>query len=78
MEDTKITLQSIRASLIDDFEDDYTPEQIAFIDKRLEEIAKENGLSLEDLDYYCFANSSEMFSVIFDGKEFCKENFNLD
>jgi hypothetical protein len=73
-----MTIKDVRASLIKDLEEEYTNEQVSFIDKRLEEIAKENSLSNEDLDYYCTANSSEMFSVIFDYKEFDEDNFEID
>lgn len=73
-----MTIEEVRNGLIDGLEDEYTNEQVSFIDKRLEEIAKENDLSNEDLDYYCTANSSEMFSMIFDYKEFDESNFEVD
>jgi len=73
-----MTIRDVRASLIKDLEEEYSNEQVSFIDKRLEEIAKENDLSNEDLDYYCTANSSEMFAVIFDYKEFDINNFEID
>ena len=74
----KLTIEEVRNSLIDGLEDCYTPTQIEFIDLRLEEIAKEEHMALEDLDYYCTANSSEMFACIFDYKEFDKKNFEVD
>jgi len=74
----RMTIEEVRNGLIDGLEDCYTPTQIEFIDLRLEEIAKEEHLTLEDLDYYCTANSSEMFACIFDYKEFDKKNFEVD
>ena len=73
-----MTTQEIRKNLIDGLEDEYTPKQIETIDTRLGEIAKENNLSLDELDEYCWANSSEMFACIFDYKEFDKNNFEVD
>ena len=73
-----MTIQEVRNSLIDGLEDEYTPSQIRFIDGRLEEIADEENMSLEYLDYYCTANSSEMFACIFDYKEFDKDNFKVN
>ena len=73
-----MTIKEVRNELINGLEEEYTNEQVSFIDKRLEEIAKENSLSNEDLDYYCTANSSEMFAVIFDYKEFDKDNFEVN
>ena len=40
-------------------------------------IADMENINPEDLDYYCTANSSEMFACIFDYKPFDKANFNL-
>ena len=71
-------IKEVRNGLIEGLEDEYTPTEIELIDIRLEEIADMERMSLEDLDYYCTANSSEMFSCIFDYKEFKKENFNVD
>ena len=71
-------IKDVRNNLIKDLESEYTPTEIELIDIRLEEIAEMERMSLEDLDYYCTANSSEMFSCIFDYKEFKKENFNVD
>ena len=71
-------IQEVRNNLIKGLESEYTQTEIDFIDIRLEEIAEMERMSLEDLDYYCTANSSEMFSCIFDYKEFKKENFNVD
>ncbi len=73
-----MTIQDVRNNLIKDLEDEYTPKDIEFIDIRLEEIADMEKMSLEDLDYYCTANSSEMFACIFDYKEFDKDNFKVD
>jgi hypothetical protein len=74
----RMTIEEVRNNLIKDLEDCYTPTQIELIDLRLEEIAKEEGMTLEDLDYYCTANSSEMFTCIFNYKEFDKKNFEVD
>jgi hypothetical protein len=74
----RMTIEEVRNSLIDGLEDCYTPTQIELIDLRLEEIAKEEDMTLEDLDYYCTANSSEMFTCIFNYKEFDKKNFEVD
>jgi len=70
-----MTIKEVRESLIKDLENEYTPTEIELIDIRLEEIADMEHMSLEDLDYYCTANSDEMFACIFDYKEFNKENF---
>jgi hypothetical protein len=70
-----MTIKEVRESLIKDLENEYTPTEIELIDIRLEEIADMEHISLEDLDYYCTANSDEMFACIFDYKEFNKENF---
>jgi hypothetical protein len=70
-----MTIKEVRNCLIKDLENEYTPTEIELIDIRLEEIADMEHMSLEDLDYYCTANSDEMFSCIFDYKEFNKENF---
>lgn len=71
-------IKEVRNGLIEDLEDEYTPTDIEFIDIRLKEIADMECMSIEDLDYYCTANSSEMFACIFDYKEFDKKNFELD
>ena len=70
-----MTIKEVREILIKDLENEYTPTEIELIDIRLEEIADMEHMSLEDLDYYCTANSDEMFACIFDYKEFNKENF---
>jgi hypothetical protein len=70
-----MTFQEVRNNLISGLENEYTPTDIELIDIRLEEIAETEHMSLEDLDYYCAANSTEMFSCIFDYKEFKKKNF---
>ena len=72
------TIQDVRNDLIVDLEDEYTDEQIQFIDKRLSEIMNENGLTLSELDDLCWANSSEMFSCIFDYKDLSECDFNVD
>lgn len=59
---------NVRNQLIDGLENDFTDEQVQYIDKRLKEIADENNLSADDLDYYCWADSSLMFDCIFSGK----------
>ena len=73
-----MTIQEIRKQLIGGLESEYTPKQIETIDTRLGEIAKENNLSLDELNEYCWANSSEMFTCIFNGKDFDKNNFEVD
>ena len=70
-----MTIREVRESLVKDLENEYTPTEIELIDIRLEEIADMEHMSLEDLDYYCTANSDEMFACIFDYKEFNKKNF---
>lgn len=71
-------IEDVRKQLIDDLEEEYTKEQINMIDIRLGEIAKENGLTIEKLNEFCWANSSEMFTCIFNGKEFNPSNFEVD
>ena len=71
-------IKEVRRQLIDGLESCYTPEKIEIIDKRLGEIAKENSLTNDELNEYCWANSSEMFACIFDYKEFDKKNFEVD
>lgn len=73
-----ITIEEVRNNLIKNLEDEYTPRDIENIDVRLTEIGKDNNLSNEDLDYYCTANSSEMFACIFDYKPFDIKNFEVD
>jgi len=73
-----MTIQEVRKQLIDGLESEYTPKDIRFIECRLDEIAKENNLSLDELNEYCWANSSEMFTCIFNGKDFNKDNFEVD
>ena len=70
-----MTIQEVRNSLIEGLENEYTPSQIRFIDDRLEALSIKYGITLDWLDYYCTANSSEMFACIFDYKEFDKDNF---
>ena len=67
-----------RKNTPDDLEEEYTEEQINTIDNRLHEIANENGLTIEQLNEFCWANSSEMFTCIFNGKEFNPSNFEVD
>ena len=71
-------IQEVRNNLIKGLESEYTQTEIDFIDIRLEEIAEMERMSLEDLDYYCTANSSEMFTCIFNYKVFDKNNFEVD
>lgn len=73
-----MTIDDVVKGLIDDLEDEYTEEQKEHIKRRMDEIAKENNLSLEELDEYCWANSSAMFACIFDGKPFNPEDFIVD
>ena len=73
-----MTIQEVRKQLIDGLESEYTPKQIETIEVRLGEIAKENNLSIDELNEYCWANSSEMFTCIFSYKEFDKSNFEID
>ena len=71
-------IKEVRNNLIKGLESEYTQTEIDFIDIRLEEIAEMERMSLEDLDYYCTANSSEMFTCIFNYKVFDKNNFEVD
>ncbi len=73
-----MNIKEVRDNLIKDLENEYTPTEIELIDIRLEEIANSERMSLDDLDYYCTANSSEMFACIFDYKQFNKKNFEVD
>lgn len=73
-----MNIKEVRDNLIKDLENEYTSTEIELIDIRLEEIANSERMSLDDLDYYCTANSSEMFACIFDYKEFNKKNFEVD
>ena len=73
-----MNIKEVRDNLIKDLENEYTPTEIELIDIRLEEIANSERMSLDDLDYYCTANSSEMFACVFDYKEFDKKNFEVD
>lgn len=73
-----MAIKDVRQSLIHGLEKEYTDDDIKFIDQRLREIEEEENMTIEDLDYYCTANSSEMFACIFDYKEFDKKNFEVD
>ena len=73
-----MTIQEIRKQLIDGLEDEFPLPKIKLVEERLGMIAKENNLSLDELNEYCWANSSEMFACIFDNKEFDKKNFEVD
>ncbi len=66
-------MDKIVKSLIDGL--NYSQERIAFIQFRLTEIMKENNLTLEELDKYCWADSCTMFGVIFDYAEFDRKKF---
>jgi len=68
-------IEEVRNNLIEGLEEEYTKEEIHFIDARLEEIANMQKMSFGDLDYYCTINSDEMFACIFDYKNFNKSNF---
>ena len=70
-------IKDVRNNLIKELESEYTPKDIEFIDIRLDEIAEMEHLTNDELDYYCTANSSEMFACIFDYKEFNKVNFEV-
>ena len=71
-------IKEVRRQLIEGLEDCYTPSQIEFIDDRLEAIANKENMTLDELNEYCWANSSEMFACIFDYKDFDKKNFEVD
>ena len=71
---TENSFKKIARELTRDLENCYTEEQMLFIEQRLKEIAEENNLSSNDIAYFCDLNSSEMFSYIFDYKNF-EENF---
>ena len=71
-------IKEVRNNLIEGLESEYTPTDIELIDIRLEEIMEMEHMTIEDLDYYCTANSSEMFACIFDYKDFNKNNFEVD
>ena len=68
-------IKEVRNNLIKDLENEYSQMEIELIDIRLEEIMEMEHMTIEDLDYYCTANSVEMFACIFDYKEFDKNNF---
>ena len=68
-------IKEVRNNLIKDLENEYSQMEIELIDIRLEEIMEMEHMTIEDLDYYCTANSDEMFACIFDYKEFDKNNF---
>ena len=72
-----MNIEEVRNGLIKDLENEYSKREIDFIDIRLEEIAEIEHMTLEELDYYCTANSSEMFSCIFNYKVFDKNNFEV-
>jgi hypothetical protein len=73
-----MTIEEVRKQLIDGLEDCYTPKDIEFIDIRLQEIAEMEHFTNEELNEYCWANSSEMFTCIFNYKEFDVNNFEVD
>lgn len=68
-------LETVYKNLIDGLEDQYTRSQKGFIKSRLAEIAKENNLTYEQLDDYCYMNSDEMFQCIFHYIPFDVANF---
>ena len=68
-------IKEVRKQLIKGLENEYTPKDIEFIDIRLDEIADIENLTIDELDDYCTANSTEMLSCIFEYKEFNKDNF---
>lgn len=63
-----MNIKEIARQLIDGLEEEYSPEQKQYIEKRLKEIEEEYNLSDESLNELCWANSCEMFSCIFDRK----------
>ena len=69
-------MEDVIKSLINGLQ--YSQERIAYIRFRLNEIMRDYNLTLEQLSYYCTADSCEMFSVIFDYKEFNSKNFVVD
>lgn len=71
-------IKEVRQSLINGLEEEYTDDVIKLIDIRLEEIMEMEHMTIEELNEYCWANSSEMFACIFDYKEFDKKNFEVD
>ena len=66
-------MDKIVKSLIDGL--NYSQERIAFIQFRLTEIMKENNLTLEELDNFCWADSCTMFGIIFDYADFDRKKF---
>ena len=66
-------MDKIVKSLIDGL--NYSQERIAFIQFRLTEIMKENNLTLEELDKYCWADSCTMFGIISDYADFDRKKF---
>lgn len=68
-------LETVYKNLTEGLRDQYTRGQKQHIRRRLEEIAEENNLSYEELDSYCYMDSDEMFSCIFDNKPFDVANF---
>ena len=70
-------IKDVRNNLLDGMDIPYPPTEIKFIDIRLGEIAEMENMSLEELDYYCWLNSNEMFKCIYDYNEFKRENFKL-
>lgn len=66
-------MDKIVKSLIDGL--NYSQERIAFIQFRLTEIMKDNNLTLEELDKYCWADSCTMFGVIFEYADFDPQKF---
>lgn len=47
----------------------WTPEEMAFIEKRLVEIMNEDGITIEELDTMCWEDSASMFDRIFRQKQ---------
>ena len=70
-----MTIQDVRNNLLNGLEEEYTKDDVRFIDIRLDEIADIERMSLDELNDYCWANANEMFACIFDYKVFNKDNF---
>ncbi len=73
-----MTIEQIRKELVGGLESHYSKRSIYFIEMRLKEIAEENSLTLEQLNKYCWTNSTEMFDIIFDYKDFDANNFHCN
>ena len=68
-----MTIKDVRNHLVKDLT--FSDDDIEFIDQRLEEIMRDENLTLEDLEHYCYADSNNMFDIIFDYKDFDEDDF---